>query len=347
MNNMRIFKYFSIIILFFIFSLWFLGVFSSYQEFSGKIYNTYYKVKIRSKKTNSDLSQQIKQTLDDINSKMSVFIKDSELNNINQSKQDVDIKLSDDLSHVLKTSAQINFQSRGYFDPAISPLIDAWGFGRNKKAAPSNDNKIKELLSYSKFSKLKFSDDYSKVSKSDERTELNLSAIAKGYAVDKIAELLEKNGHHDYIVDIGGEVKASGYRDNKKNPWNIGVSAPLKNNNSNAFVLSLTNIAVATSGDYRNFITVENGETFSHTISPLTGYPVIDKLASVTVLHSSCMKADAYATAIMAMGHEQGLKFAQEHNLPIIMFVHQSSGDFEIKISDAAKSLIGVEHEAN
>ena len=105
--------------------------------------------------------------------------------------------------------------------------------------------------------------------------------------------------------------------------------------------MSLTNIAIATSGDYRNFITAENGETFSHTISPKTGYPVIDKLASVTVLHQSCMMADAYATAIMAMGFEKGMQFANKHNIPIIVFIHQQDNRFDVKLSDAAQTLIG------
>ncbi|MBE6445223.1 MAG: FAD:protein FMN transferase [Alphaproteobacteria bacterium] len=341
MNNMRIFKYFSIIILLFILVIWLSGVFSSYQEFSGSIYNTYYSIKIRSKKSNANLSQQIKQTLDDINSKMSVFIKDSELNKINQSKAYTNIRLSADLSDVLKSAAKINLESDGYFDPSISPLIDVWGFGRNKNTTTPKDSKIKEILTYSKFNKLMFSDDYLTISKKDDRTELNLSAIAKGYAVDKISQLLEKSGYQDYIIDIGGEVKASGYRDNNKNPWNIGVSAPLKNKNSSAFVLTLTNTAVATSGDYRNFITAENGETFSHTISPKTGYPVIDKLASVTVLHQSCMMADAYATAIMAMGYEKGMQFANKYKIPIIVFIHQQDNRFDIKLSDTAQTLMG------
>lgn len=342
---MRIFKYLSIVLFVFI---GFLVLFHpQYQEFNGYIFNTYYHIKIKTGKIDNDLHQEIKYILEDINNTMSVFVSSSELSKLNQYPAYKQFKLSPDLSYVLKSSWKINQQSNGAFDPAISPLIDLWGFGRNKNHQPLPTSKqIEEVLAYSRFSKLKFSNDFSLISKTDSRTEINLSAIAKGFAVDKIAEILNHKGYKNYIIDIGGEVKASGKRDNRGNGWNIGVGVPQENTLANALVIELNDLAVATSGDYRNFRTIEN-KKYSHTISPFTGNTVVNNLASVTVFNSSCMEADAYATAIMSMGEKQGREFADKHRLAVIFFIHTENNGFIVKYSHQAQQMLGVYNETN
>lgn len=343
---MRIFRYISIIVLLAVLALYLRSTFSDYQEFGGNIFNTYYRVKIRTPLNDKTLPSKIREALEDVNAKMSVFRQDSEISRLNQAKSGEAVTLSEPLSYLLKRAKQINRESRGAFDPAIAPLIDLWGFGPGSRRPEPQADELAEVLSYSNFNKLDFSPDFSTVSKADSRTELNLSAIAKGYAVDRVAAVLEDAGFKDYIIEIGGEVRLSGTRDDAGSLWNIGIGVPLKDSRANAMAIELSDYSVATSGDYRNFIE-ENGKTFSHTISPQTGRPVKNELASVTVFAPQCMDADAYATAIMALGAQDGRALAEKLKLPVIFFLHTEDGGFAIKISSQAKKLIGFDHEAN
>ena len=342
---MRIFQLVSILIVIIVGSLYAFHKKTDIQTIEGQIFNTYYKIKLRSPKNPKNLPTQIEEALEEVNRQMSVFVADSEISKINQANADKSIALSKPLSYVLQTSAKINSESGGAFDPTISPLIDLWGFGRGHKFQNPTDEQINEVLEYSNFNKLTFSSDYSSLIKKDSRTGINLSAIAKGYAVDKIASTLEEYQINNYIVEIGGEVRVSGNKDNKGNLWTIGLGVPLANSKANAFTMDITDISVATSGDYRNFIE-QNGKRFSHTISPKTGKPVVNNLASVTVLATTCIEADGYATAIMSMGYEKGLEMSEKLNLPVIFFLH-NNGNFDLKTSSAAKELIGIENETN
>ena len=344
---MRILKYISIISVFLLPILGAVLYRPQYLEYKGNIFNTYYRIKIFSPKFNDDLPVEIKQILQNINNQMSVFIANSELNKINQAPADKKITLSEDLSFVLQKSSQIHHETEGCFDPAIAPLIDLWGFGRkSKKIAEPTPHEIEKKLQYSSFKKLNFYDDFKVVSKQNAETELNLSAIAKGFAVDKLAQLLETKGYKNYIIEIGGEVRASGSRDKTGNGWNIGVGVPLENSLANAFVVELSNLSVATSGDYRNFV-IKGNQRYSHTINPLTGTPVTNNLASTTVFAPSCMEADAYATAIMVMGEDKGTIFADNNNLAVIFFTHSTDNGFNIKYSAKAKQLLGLKNETN
>ena len=343
---MRIFQTVSILVVIIVGSLYAFHKKTDIQTIEGQIFNTYYKIKLRPQKILIDLPKQIKIALEEVNQQMSVFVADSEISKINQASAGETIVLSPPLSYVLQTSAKINNESSGAFDPTISPLIDLWGFGKGHKFQNPSDEQINRILEYSNFNKLKFTSDYASLTKTDSRTQLNLSAIAKGYAVDKIATLLEEHNIKNYIVEIGGEIRVSGNKDSSGNLWIIGLGVPLTTSKANAFTMDITDIAVATSGDYRNFIE-KDGLRFSHTISPKTGKPVTNNLASVTVLANTCMEADAYATAIMSMGYEKGLEMSKKLNLPVIFFLHNNNDGFDIKSSAAAKELIGIENETN
>lgn len=340
-NNMRILKFISIFLVLAVAGIYFFSrsADDKRQVFKGNIFGTYYKIIINSEQKKPGLENDIKQVLQQVNSQMSVFEPHSEISQINQTGANVKIKLSEPMRRLIKTAAQIYQESNHSFDPTVGRLVEAWGFGtKNNPPAPSPE-RIREILQYTGFDKLSFSPDFQILQKADGRTFLNLSAIAKGYAVDRIADLLEMHDYHNYLVEIGGEMRISGQGHAKEEGWNVGIAVPAPKSKDNTLVLTVSDTAVATSGDYRNF-SYYNGEKISHTISPANGYPVIDRLASATVFHSECMLADAYATAIMALGEKAGMQLADDLGLKAILILHQpEEGQFQVRYSQAASVL--------
>ena len=308
---MRILRYFSIFFVLGYAAWYFYAGDKPYQSISGQTMGTYYNVKIRTRKEDNMLPQKIRQRLDELNREMSVFDSESEISRLNNAKAGEWIDLSPEMSKVMKDSAKIWRLSGGAFDPTVGRLVDLWGFGASvPKKAPS-EAEIKEVLKYTGFDKLKFADGYSRVKKSNDNIYINLSAIAKGYGVDRIAKLLEDEGYTDFVVEIGGEVVARGSRSEEEKGWKIGVVKPAETPET-AFVADLRNAAVATSGDYRNYY-YKDGKKYAHTIDPRTGYPVQHSILSATVIARDCMSADAYATAFMVMGLEEAERFADSH----------------------------------
>lgn len=337
---MRLLKYFSIIAVVIGIGFCIRQGQPKYQTFSGRIFGTTYHIKIRAAHKDEELHGRIKAELALINAQMSVFEADSEISKINNAARGRNVILSENMGYLLRHAQKINRQSEGAFDPTIGPLIDAWGFGPGKKQKTPQPREIRKRLQYVGFDKLKFDKLFKTVRKTDSRTELNLSAIAKGFGVDKIAGLLEKSGYHDYVVEIGGEIRVSGFRDGAGTPWTVGISEPSENG-SNAMAVEMASGAIATSGDYQNYRTAEDGTRYSHTISPRTGLPVRDKLASVTVFTEFCIDADAYATAMMSMGYEKAVSFADKYNLAAVFFTHDGRGGFAKSYSALAQRQMG------
>ena len=314
---MRIFQYISI---FLFVSLVVFVIYRNsphYQIIKGEIYGTYYNIKINTDTKNKKLKDEINAKLQHIDNIMSVFNEKSEISKLNMAKANKQINVSDELAKVFKASHIVWQQSNGWFDPTLGNLINLWGFGTTKAKTPS-DNEIKKVMQTTGFNKLKFKGNHTKVYKTNKDTYVNLSAIAKGFAVDEIALLLDKAGYDNYIIDIGGEVKTKGFRSKKGEAWNVALNKPTKNSHENMMILSLSNMAVATSGNYRNYYK-KGDKTYAHTISHETGRPVDSDILSVSVFHDSCMYADAYATAINAMGLDKGLKFADKNNIKAII----------------------------
>ncbi len=312
---------------------------SQYQVMTGETMNTNYRISIRSQKEDTLLHNEVRNELQQINSEMSVFEGMSDLSQFNKSTETGWIDVPEDLSKLLKASYKIYSQTNGYFDPSVGKLVDLWGFGSAKTYKIPSDDEVKEAKKVVGFNKISFSQDFRKARKSNPALTLNLSAIAKGYAVDRIAKLLEKNGYKDFFVEIGGEITARGNRGKKDKGWNIGVARPDNSKNEvYEYIIKLKNSSVATSGDYRNYFYVD-GKRYSHTIDPKTGYPVEHDLASVTVFADSCMNADALATGIMSMGEVKGLEFANNNRLAVVMFVRNDDG-FQVVLSNEAKKLI-------
>ena len=276
--------------------------------------------------------QKVKQLVDnlliDFNKSMSTYDPSSELSLINQ-RADMDSSwhvIGADLYRVLLMSKQINQQSNGAFDVTVGPLVNLWGFGPAK-----SQNKIPEQDDIHAMMKQVGSAAIS-LRQSDSRFELqltsqryiDLSAIAKGDAVDELGLLLQKQSIENYLVEVGGEIIAHGIKPENQ-PWRIAIEAPNDDGRSVQIIIPLSSMGVATSGDYRNFFE-QDGQRFSHTIDGRTGYPVKHNLASVSVLHESVAMADAWATALTVLGAEEGLKLAEKHSLAAYFIVRTDSG---------------------
>ncbi|MDX1803632.1 MAG: FAD:protein FMN transferase, partial [Alcanivorax sp.] len=166
---------------------------------------------------------------------------------------------------------------------------------------------------------------------------VDLSSIAKGFAVDKVAGVLQQHGLKNYLVEIGGELRASGHKPYKQ-PWRVAVEKPIPGVREVENVIDLKDMSVATSGDYRNFFE-DNGKLYSHTIDPRTGYPVTHNLASVSVLHQDCMTADGLATAMTVLGPQKGMAFAKAHELAVLFIVRTDKGAKEL-MTPAFKAIL-------
>jgi len=278
--------------------------------------------------TSSELKLQIKQLLDNLNQQMSTYIDDSELSKINQNQAGEWLAVSNDLYRVLKQANSISELSNGAFDITVGPIVNLWGFGpKGLSFVAPEEETIKQQLLKTGFKNLLFDDENNKINKQIPELYLDLSAIAKGYAVDKVGLLLDSKGIAGYMIEIGGELRLKGLNINRK-PWRIAVEKPTADQRMIQKVLPLTDISLATSGDYRNFFEVE-GVRFSHTIDPRTGKPITHKLASITILSDTTMKADALATALMVLGAEQGYELAEKENIAALFIIKTKEGFIE------------------
>lgn len=312
-----------------------------YQEINGKTFGTYYNIKIRTTEKNRELPLKIKKELDNINMEMSVFEPASEINRINTLPAQQKIDISQNMSDLLTSAKKIYQSTYGYFDPTVAPLVELWGFGTSKQNTTPTPEQIQKTLQHVGFNKIQLSNNNRTLSKSNNEVTLNLSAIAKGYAVDRLAKLLHQEGYKNFVIEIGGEVYTAGAKSENISGWNIGIAQPIRDNYNvdNAAIIRLSDMAVATSGDYKNYYYKDN-KRYSHTISPQTGSPVEHNLASVTVFDKSCMTADAIATGMMAMGETKGLYYANQNKIPAILFVRDNNNEIRMLTSDEGKKLL-------
>jgi len=273
----------------------------------------------------STIEPSVNSLLIEVNRQMSTYQDDSEISRFNQYTGTEWFEVSDDFANVLQQALRISEVSNGAFDVTVGPLVNLWGFGPEHQLdkVPSR-NEIearKEMVGYDKLS---VRDEPPAVKKDSPEIYIDLSAIAKGFGVDKVSEYLDNLGVNHYMVEIGGEVRAKGKKGDRN--WRIGVNSP--NGDDLKKVLTVSNIAIATSGDYFNYFE-KDGVRYSHTIDPRTGRPVTHKLASVTVLHDSCTLADGFATAIDVLGPEKGYELAVKTLLPVYMIIRNGDGFIE------------------
>jgi len=278
--------------------------------FSGRTMGTTYRVKVVGGyfQNTGGLQEKIDRRLKAINQSMSTYLADSEISNFNRLKKaDTRFEVSNDFLQVMRVAANIYRLSDGAWDGTVDPLVNLWGFGRKDSGGAIPDNqKVSKLLKNVGFDFIKILDDRYLL-KTNPSVTLDLGSIAKGFGVDQIAELIKAQGFKDFLVEIGGEVYAAGFRKNGQ-PWRVGVNKPRKDAPINQVykVVPLTDKAMATSGDYRSFFEI-NGKRYSHVIDPRTGHPVANGVVSASVIADNCTFADGLATAIMVMGYAKGL----------------------------------------
>ena len=261
------------------------------------------------------LKEKIDERLEDINRVFSTYSKDSEISRFNALKKAGErFQISSDFMQVMKTGRKIHWLSEGAWDGTVSPLVDLWGFGPTQRQVQKpRAADIKTQMQNIGFDRIRFETPHFLV-KNRATVTLDLNSIAKGFAVDQVSKLIADAGHKSYLVEIGGEVFAFGYRPDGKN-WRVGINRPQKDAAFNEVykVFLLHNQAFATSGDYRNFFEID-GVRYSHVIDPRTGYPVSNGVVSVSIIAQNCTMADGLATAIMVMGAEKGIQLINRLN---------------------------------
>lgn len=276
----------------------------------------------------------VDERLADINRLMSTYDPESELSVINrEGTGDGWYDVSIDLYRVLLMSTIVNRASDQAFDITVGPLVNLWGFGPDVKtnAAPE-DSSIQTTLQQTGADVLKLRPrDETYQIKLEQPRYLDLSGIAKGYAVDELARLLQKEGNGRYLVEVGGEIAAAGLKPDGTH-WRIAIEAPLDGNRSAQKIIELNGLGVATSGDYRNYFE-EDGLRYSHTIDGRTGYPVRHKLASVSVMNESVAMADAWATALMVVGDKEGVALAEKLDLAAFFIIREGDQFREVATS--------------
>ena len=310
------------------------------HEFTGLTMGTSWSVLVHAAQlplTRSRLQSEFDAILKRVNREMSTHLPDSELSMINAAAGGSRIPVSASLARVLQMAQEVSRATRGAFDVTVGPLVNLWGFGPEQGFTVPVEEQVNRALRLVGHDKLQLDLPASTLKKACSGVSIDLSAIAKGYGVDELADFLERLQMDNYLVEIGGEIRAKGV--NHKNiPWQIGIEQPMAETRRVRQIIRLENTAMATSGDYRNYFEHE-GIRYSHTIDPRTGRPVSHGLASVTVLHPSTMLADAWATGLLALGPDEGYATALENGLAAYFIVRTDTG-FEEQSTPAFQPYI-------
>ncbi|PWJ34103.1 FAD:protein FMN transferase [Sediminitomix flava] len=284
-------------------------------------------------------SRDFREPIDDLlvafNQSLSTYIPDSEISTFNKSNE---FNFTSNFFYpVLVRGEEIYKETKGAFDPTIQPLVNRWGFGpeeEDKIPTQAEVDSLKELVNYSK---IHF--DKKGVKKDDPRMQLDFSAIAKGYAVDLVADLLREEGINNFMVEIGGELVCGGINEKGK-PWLIGIDNPeAKGAQDGIAYVRISDKALATSGNYRNFYE-KDGKKYWHTIDPRTGYPAKSNMISASVITNDCMSADSYATAFMVMGFEEAKALVEKNKDLEAILIYDNNGELGVYTSNGAKAMM-------
>ena len=327
----------SIIIISFFFFLNSCNNNSKYVYDAGLIHGTIYHITYQSDDV-QDLKQEIEKCMHNFDKSLSTYDPNSIISKIN--KNDTSVILDYHFETVFKKAIEVSKKTEGAFDITVAPLVNAWGFGF-EKMQNVDSTLIDSLLQYVGYHKIKLVNN--KIIKQNPNIMLDANAIAKGYSVDVVSDFLEKKGIKNYLVEIGGEVKAKGVNKEKK-IWRVGIDKPIDDTTLSSRVLEdivyLKNKAIATSGNYRRFY-IKNGIKYSHTINPKTGFPVNHSLLSASVFADDCMTADAYATAFMVLGFEKSIKIVEnDPNLEAYFIYSNKKGELKTYCTDKVKNII-------
>ena len=318
-------------------TIWILARRNQKAEFntaSGFVFGTVYKIAYQH---DADLKPEIEAELKRFDQSLSPFNDSSVISRVNRNEELVTDSF---FQTCFNRSMEISRETKGAFDITIAPLANAWGFGFKKGTFPDSVM-IDSLLQITGYDKVKLENE--KIIKQDPRIMLSCSAVAKGYSVDVVARLLDRKGIKNYMIDIGGEVVVKGFNP-KNDRWRIGINKPIDDSLSVKqdiqTVLKVTDLGMATSGNYRNFY-YKDGKKYAHTIDPRTGYPVQHNILSATVIAEDCMTADALATSFMVMGLEEAEAFCKEHPKIDAYFIYSGEkGKFETYYTEGMKQYI-------
>ncbi len=295
-----------------------------YQLNKGPVFGTFYTINYQSDK---DYHEEIKAALQDVDDALSMFNEQSIISHINRGD---DGEANDMFMEVFNKAMEVSKETNGAFDITVAPLVNAWGFGFKNGEMPTRQqvDSIRQFIGWKKVTA-----EGKTIKKTDRRVMLDCSAIAKGYGVDVVARLLKDKGITNFMVEIGGEIITKGISP-KRVPWKIGVIKPtedsLQTSGEYQTILNVTDKAMATSGNYRNFY-YKGGKRYAHTIDPKTGYPVQHNILSATVLAKDCATADAYATSFMVMGLE-GAKVILERHPELMAYLIYNNQDNNLAV---------------
>lgn len=300
----------------------------------GVIFGTFYQITYQS---HDEWKNEIEEELRKVDFSLSPFNRESIIAKVNRNEP---VVLDTMFTYVFTLSKKIARETNGAFDITVAPLVNAWGFGFKHDIVPDSAV-IDSLKSFIGYRKIRLEN--RQIVKDDPRIMLDCSAIAKGHGVDLVARFLEHKGIRNYLINIGGEIAMKG-KNPKMNKWHIGINKPeddsLSTNRDIEAVLALTNIGMATSGNYRNFY-YKGDKRYAHTIDPRTGYPVQHSLLSATVLAKDCATADAYATSFMVMGFDAAMAFCQEHPEIEAYFICSGRDDrFDLHFTDGMRKYL-------
>lgn len=301
----------------------------TYFEDSGSIFNTAYRIKYQAPRI---MTEKIDEELSKFNLSLNPFNTNSIIARVNRNE---DVEVDEWFKAVFNKAQEVSAKTEGKFDITCSPLINAWGFGFSKmdEVTPEIIDSLKQFVGYKK---IRLSGN--KVIKDDKRITLNCSALAKGYACDVLAKMLEREGVTNYMIDIGGEIVQQGVNQNNE-CWRVGIRKPeIKTIGSPVTIEEVIQLckkgSVATSGDYQNFY-VKDGKKYAHTIDPISGYPAEQNILSTTIVAEDCMTADAYATAFTAMGLEEAIRIADSVQEIEYFFIYtDEDGNYKFKYSE-------------
>lgn len=291
------------------------------------------------------LAASVEETLAAVNAKMSNWDPNSEVSTFSASTSTDPVSVSDEFALVLAAANDVHNKTDGAFDVTLGPLIELWGFGPRKPEDPvPSDADIEAALAGVGQNRLLTLDaEAGTLAKSEPGVGINLSAIAKGYGIDAVAETLRDAGIENYLVEIGGDLVSKGQND-KGETWQIGIEKPQAGSQSLQLIVSLDDRGMASSGDYKNYFE-QDGVRYSHIIDPTTGRPITHRTTSVTVLAENAMMADAWATAMLALGQEKGMQLAEEYKLAVYFISRDVTGGDDAYItshSSAFKDALGT-----
>ena len=296
-------------------------------ELTGSTMGTSYSVKLVALPSQTDaeaLQAQIDNGLSRIEQRMSTYRTDSELSLFNSSESTDWVEVSAELCGVIEQALSVS-EITSAFDITVGPLVNLWGFGPDDTLPePPDNNVIEETLQYTGFTMLHTQCMTPAIRKDRADVYVDLSAYAKGYAVDQIAMLLSDQGLNNFMIEIGGELRMHGHNPDGK-LWSVAIEKPAEFESAVQTIVQITDVAIATSGDYRNFYLFA-GQRYSHTIDPNTGYPVTHKTAAVSVVSDTAAFADAMATALLVLGVDEGLALAEREGIAAYFMLRTDSG---------------------